>query len=205
MNKTLLSLEESSRNLIVSSWPNVVKMLMYRGYNTTHLPMLVGLSTPWNETGPHITAAHPTTKDVVHVVFMTNKLTVAVTDNLFSLFTANKQKHCILIMEEKPKAKAKTKIKQCKTIDIEVFKYSFFGSCPVEHGLVPEHKVLTKAETEETLREYNLEKKKMSLQRIDEVISEYYHLKYGDVVKYARKYPTGIHYYYRLVSPDAIK
>lgn len=202
MSKTILSLDVESRQLIIQSWPNVLKMLNARGYDTTKCDKEVTIATQWNEGRPQITVKHFTNDDdVINIVFMTTKLQIQQVNLLFTLFSAMDQKHCVLITKEMPKAKAKSKIEDNKALNIELFDYYYFGFCLIERKDVDGHVVLTKDEKEKVKSMYEKDEKCYPIQLKSSPLSRYYDLKQGTMILYHRKDNVqGIIYQYRIVN-----
>jgi len=72
-----------------------------------------------------------------------------------------------------------------------------------DHVLVPEHRVLSKEETEELLKKYNIKPSQLPQIKTSDPAVQALDAKPGDIIEIKRKSPTaGVYYYYRIVVED---
>lgn len=96
--------------------------------------------------------------------------------------------HALLITGSNPGGVLKNAIMSLRPAHhIEVFTYSELLVDITEHEYVPEHTVLTEEEKQALLKRYTVNEAQLPRMTIDDPISRYFGLTYGQVVKIIRK------------------
>lgn len=197
---TLTDLGDAARVRVMMAWGNVLRMLSDRGYDVSHVAKRVGPTTKWSKSRAHIRVSREDGSSV-NVIFITDPFNVAMLREVLSLMRLTKQKHCILVMQDTPKSKAKTELASVKDIKMEVFKFTFFGDPLIDSELVPRQRVLSEEEAAEVRAKFDKNKKLFPGLTRNDSIYRYFDPKPGSIVlSYRNKGLEGIVRYYRVAQ-----
>lgn len=148
-----------------------------------------------------IVCKHMITNKSTTVLFTNCKLQVEQVRNILTLLDSRKCDHCILIVVETPKAKAKSELENQTNVHIEIFSYLEFGFCLVESKIVPKHTILTEQQKQEIKKMYEPDDEKYPALRKSNKIVRFYDLPVGTMVEFERMQSTrGVEKFYRVVK-----
>lgn len=195
---------EKQKEIIIT---NICKMLTERHLiNPTNLDSYVSniLSNIRDDNIAKLTT-DTDDKQIYNIVLLLEQKisTVSKTSAIGDYLYKNTKEHKIIIVNDiTPRAH---QVIQNSFPLIEVFLKREMMFNIIEHMYVPKHILLSDAETNQILKEYNVQKKELPRILLSDPISRYYNAKIGQIFKIIRTSETsGYSVYYRIVSRDIL-